>query len=93
MSRERGHLRSFTLLGLELQGRQKDVCLVSLERVVKTVSLQTTGTDQEFGGWDEKKVSLTYFSSIVTNPLAASREGLKFCVSAGGMEFGRNKQK
>lgn len=68
--------------------------LVNFIRVSKTVSVQTTATDHEFRGRDEKKkVSLTYFSSIVTNPLTASREGLKFCVSAGGMEFGRNKQK
>lgn len=58
-----------------------------------SMSLHTAGTDREFGGCDEwkKEVSLTYFSNIATRPLANSREELKFCASAGGKKFGRNK--
>lgn len=83
-----------TLSGLELQGRQNDVYLgqLGMSHEDNVPSNYWHRPRIWRMGW-KKKVSLTCFSSNVTNPLTASREGLKFCVSAGGMEFGRNKQK
>lgn len=66
MSRERG--LSSALSGLELQGRQNVVCLGQLGMSHEDSVPSITGTEQEFGGWDEKKCFFNIFLQYCNKP-------------------------
>lgn len=64
-------------LDLNFKGGRVTSVLVSLEGVVKTVSLQTTGTDQEFGRWDENNGFLNIFLQYCNKPLCLQQERIR----------------